>query len=61
MQIDPNHPAAKAPAERFAGDVSVDPIAWPRTPEQRAVLARIRFAPGPVPLGTLTLSARPCM
>jgi len=46
MLIQPEQPAAKAPAERFAGDVSVEPIAWPRIPEQKAVLARIRFAPG---------------
>ncbi len=46
MNIEPTIPTRKNPPEQFAGDVWVDMIAIPHGPEQRAVLAKVRFAPG---------------
>ena len=37
---------AKNPPEQFAGDVWVDMIAVPHVPEQRAVVAKVRFVRG---------------
>lgn len=36
----------KNPPEQFAGDVWVDMIAYPMSEAQRAVVAKVRFAPG---------------
>lgn len=46
MQIEPQADTIKNPAEQFAGDVWLDMIAAPHGPEQRAVMAKVRFAPG---------------
>lgn len=46
MQTDPRQPTIKNPPEQFTGDVWLDPIAAPRDPGQRMVVARVRFAPG---------------
>ncbi|WKK70370.1 cupin domain-containing protein [Rathayibacter oskolensis] len=46
MNIEPAAPTTKNPPEQFAGDVWVEPIAVPHGPEQRATVARVRFAPG---------------
>jgi quercetin dioxygenase-like cupin family protein len=46
VQIDPRTPTTKNPPEQFTGDVWLDPIASPRQPGQRMVVARVRFAPG---------------
>jgi quercetin dioxygenase-like cupin family protein len=46
MQVNPRAPTTKNPPEQFTGDVWLDPIASPREPGQRMVVARVRFAPG---------------
>lgn len=46
MNIEPAIPTIKNPPEQFAGDVWVDMVAFPHGEEQRAVLAKVRFAPG---------------
>lgn len=46
MKIDPQTPTVKNPPDRFAGDVWLDPIAFPREPGQRMTVAKVRFAPG---------------
>lgn len=46
MNIEPTAPTTKNPPEQFAGDVWLDVIAAPHGPEQRAVVAKVRFAPG---------------
>ena len=46
MQIEPRTPTVKNPPEQFAGDVWLDTIAVPHTPDQRMVVATVRFAPG---------------
>ena len=46
MQIDPRPATTKNPPEQFTGDVWLDPIAYPREPGQRMVVAKVRFAPG---------------
>lgn len=46
MQLDPRHPTAKNPPERFTGDVWLDMIASPREPGQHMLVATVRFAPG---------------
>lgn len=46
MQIEPHKPTTKNPAEQFAGDVWLDPIALPHTDDQRMTVATVRFAPG---------------
>lgn len=46
QEILPKTPTVKNPPEQFAGDVWVDPIATPQNDDQRATLARVRFAPG---------------
>lgn len=42
----PEAATSKNPADKFTGDVWVDPIATPQEPGQRMVVARVRFAPG---------------
>lgn len=42
----PKAPTTKNSTEQFAGDVWVDPIAYPREEGQRMIVARVRFAPG---------------
>ncbi len=46
MNIEPNLGSMKNPPEQFAGDAWVDLIAAPHGPEQRTVVAKVRFAPG---------------
>jgi quercetin dioxygenase-like cupin family protein len=46
MQIDARPPTTKNPPEQFTGDVWLDPIAHPRTDDQRMFVAKVRFAPG---------------
>jgi quercetin dioxygenase-like cupin family protein len=46
MNIEPVRETIKNPPEQFAGDVWVDMIAVPHGPEQRTVVAKVRFAPG---------------
>jgi quercetin dioxygenase-like cupin family protein len=46
MNIEPGSETIKNPPEQFAGDVWLDIIAAPHRPEQRAVVAKVRFAPG---------------
>lgn len=46
MNIEPSPPTLKNPPEQFAGDVWVEMIATPHDDDQRAALARVRFAPG---------------
>jgi quercetin dioxygenase-like cupin family protein len=46
VQIDPRTATTKNPPEQFTGDVWLDPIASPREPGQRMIVARVRFAPG---------------
>jgi len=45
MQIVPRIPTTKNPAERFTGDVWLDPLASPQETGQRLVVAKVRFAP----------------
>lgn len=42
MHIDARTPTTKNPAERFTGDVWLDPIAAPREEGQRMTVARVR-------------------
>jgi quercetin dioxygenase-like cupin family protein len=46
MNIEPARETVKNPPEKFAGDVWVDMIAVPHVPEQRTIVAKVRFAPG---------------
>ncbi|WP_138418807.1 cupin domain-containing protein [Sinomonas gamaensis] len=46
MRTIPKSPTVKNPPEQFNGDVWVDRIASPQEPDQRATVARVRFAPG---------------
>lgn len=46
MQLDSRKPTTKNPPEQFAGDVWLDPIAFPRAEGQRTIVAKVRFAPG---------------
>ena len=46
MRIEPTTPTAKNPPEQFAGDVWVDPVVIPHDADQRATVAKVRFAPG---------------
>lgn len=46
MQVDARPPTTKNPAAQFTGDVWLDPLANPREPGQRMVVAKVRFAPG---------------
>jgi quercetin dioxygenase-like cupin family protein len=46
MQVDTRPPTTKNPAAQFTGDVWLDPLANPREPGQRMVVAKVRFAPG---------------
>jgi quercetin dioxygenase-like cupin family protein len=45
MQIMPRQPSAKGPAERFTGDVYIDPIARGQEPSRIQVCA-VHFTPG---------------
>lgn len=42
----PSTATTKNPAEQFTGDVWVDSIVAPQEPDQRMVVACVRFAPG---------------
>jgi quercetin dioxygenase-like cupin family protein len=46
MNIEPATPTTKNPPAQFAGDAWVDLIAAPHGPEQRAMVVKVRFAPG---------------
>jgi quercetin dioxygenase-like cupin family protein len=46
MKILPRAATAKNPPAQFTGDVWVDAIAVPQQPNQRMVVAHVRFAPG---------------
>ena len=46
MKIIPKAATVKNPPEQFTGDVWVDAIAAPQEPDQRMVVANVRFAPG---------------
>jgi quercetin dioxygenase-like cupin family protein len=46
MQIEEKQPTAKGPADRFTGDVYVDPIATRKPEPSRMVVSRVRFTPG---------------
>lgn len=46
MRILPTSATVRNPPEQFAGDVWVDMIVAPQTDDQRATLAKVRFAPG---------------
>lgn len=46
MNIEPRQPTTKNPPERFLGDVWLEHLATPHTPDQRMTVARVRFAPG---------------
>jgi quercetin dioxygenase-like cupin family protein len=45
MQLEPTRPTAKAPAERFTGDVYVDVFHTPQEPS-RLLGSLVRFTPG---------------
>ena len=46
MHIEPKPATDKGPADRFTGDVWIDPIAVPKDGDQRMVVSRVRFTPG---------------
>ncbi|MEU4383943.1 cupin domain-containing protein [Promicromonospora sp. NPDC023805] len=46
MKIVPAGTTVKNPPAQFTGDVWVDTIVAPQEPDQRMVVARVRFAPG---------------
>ncbi len=46
MNIEPERQTIKNPPDQFAGDVWLDLIATPHGPEQRAIVGKVRFAPG---------------
>jgi quercetin dioxygenase-like cupin family protein len=46
MEVEARQPTGKGPAERFTGDVWVDPVAQPRPVPHRMTAALVRFAPG---------------
>jgi quercetin dioxygenase-like cupin family protein len=46
MNIEPKSPTTQGPAERFTGDVYVDPLAEPKAGDQRMLVSRVRFTPG---------------
>ncbi len=46
MEVEARQPSGKGPAERFTGDVWVDPVAQPRPLPHRMTAALVRFAPG---------------
>jgi quercetin dioxygenase-like cupin family protein len=46
MNVEPTRETSQNPPEQFAGDVWLDLIAVPHGSEQRAVVAKVRFAPG---------------
>jgi quercetin dioxygenase-like cupin family protein len=46
MQIEPQQPTSKNPAEQFTGDVWLDVVAAPHTSDQRMTVAIVKFAPG---------------
>ncbi len=46
MNILPTAASFKNPPDQFQGDVWGDMLASPQEPDQRAALARVRFAPG---------------
>ena len=46
MRVLDTAPTAKNPLEQFVGDVWVDILATPQEGDQRATMAKVRFAPG---------------
>jgi 4-carboxymuconolactone decarboxylase len=46
MEVEARQSSGKGPAERFTGDVWVDPIAQPRPLPHRMTAALVRFTPG---------------
>lgn len=46
MRIIDAAPTVKNPPEQFVGDVWVDALATPQQGDQRATMAKVRFAPG---------------
>ncbi len=46
MRVLDTAPTAKNPPEQFAGDVWLDVLATPQEGDQRATMAKVRFAPG---------------
>jgi quercetin dioxygenase-like cupin family protein len=46
MNIERKPPTTKGTAERFTGDVYLDPLAAPKDGDQRMKVSRVRFAPG---------------
>jgi quercetin dioxygenase-like cupin family protein len=46
VQIEEKQPTAKGPAERFTGDVYVDPIATRKPEPSRMIVSLVRFTPG---------------
>jgi 4-carboxymuconolactone decarboxylase len=46
MEVEARQPSGKGPAERFTGDVWVDPVAQPRPLPHRMTAALVRFVPG---------------
>jgi quercetin dioxygenase-like cupin family protein len=46
MNVIPKPSTVKNPPEQFTGDAWVEAIAAPQEPDQRMVVARVRFAPG---------------
>ena len=45
MELEPISPTAKAPADKFTGDVYVNPLHTPREPS-RLIASLVRFTPG---------------
>jgi quercetin dioxygenase-like cupin family protein len=45
MEVQPRPPSARGPADRFTGDVWIDPVARGRAPSRLAVSA-VHFTPG---------------
>jgi quercetin dioxygenase-like cupin family protein len=46
VEIEGRQPTTKGPAERFTGDLWVDPVAQPRPRPHRMTAGIVRFAPG---------------
>ena len=60
MNIEPEQPTRKAPADWFTGDVYTD-ATYTRKPEpSRIACGCVRTAPAAAPPGIRTRSARPC-
>jgi hypothetical protein len=59
MELTKPSTTAKAPAERFTGDVYVNPIKQ-KTEPSRLIASIVRFTPAHAPTGTPTPSDKPC-